>query len=196
MTSTPSSSGNPEPGFRRPVRLLILGLGNVLCGDDGLGAVAIARIRARYEIPEGMSVLDGGTLGLSLLPHLEDAEKVILVDSIRAEAPPGSFVRLEGEEVGPAVAGRLSVHQVGVADLLDAARWRGKLPEELVLLGLVPESLEVGLTRSARVEAGLPGLVDRVVEEAGRLGFELHPWSDDAPCDSDRSPYFARALGL
>jgi hydrogenase maturation protease len=177
MTSTSSLSGNAGPGFRRPVRLLILGLGNVLCGDDGLGAVAIARLRARYEIPEGMSVLDGGTLGLSLLPYVEDAEKVILVDSIRAEAPPGSFVRLEGEEVGPAVAGRLSVHQVGVADLLDAARWRGRLPEELVLLGLVPETLEVGVTRSARVEAGLPGLVDRVVQEVSRLGFELHPRS-------------------
>jgi hydrogenase maturation protease len=196
MTSISSSSGNAEAGFRRPVRLLVLGLGNVLCGDDGLGAVAISRLRARYEIPGGMSVLDGGTLGLSLLPYLEDAEKVILVDAICAEAPPGSFVRLDGEEVGPAVAGRLSVHQVGVADLLDAARWRGRLPEELVLLGLVPETLEVGLTRSARVEAGLPGLVDRVVQEVSRLGFELYPRSHDAASDSDRFPYLARALGL
>ena len=189
-------SGTSNVSRRRPVQLLILGLGNVLCGDDGLGAVAIARLRERCEIPEGMSVLDGGTLGLSLLPYLEDAEKVILVDAIRAEAQPGAFVRLEGEEVGPAVAARLSVHQVGVADLLDAARWRGRLPEELVLLGLVPETLEVGLARSARVEAGLPGLVDRVVEEARRLGFELNPRSHDAACDSDRSPVLTRALGL
>jgi hydrogenase maturation protease len=196
MTSISSSSGNDEPRFRRPVRLLVLGLGNVLCGDDGLGAVAVERLTERYEIPEGMSVLDGGTLGLSLLPYVEDAEKVILVDAINAEAPPGSFVRLEGDEVGPAVAGRLSVHQVGVADLLDAARWRGRLPEELVLLGLVPETLEVGLTRSARVEAGLPGLVGRVVDEAGRLGFDLRPRSNDAAPDSDRFPYLARALGL
>ena len=196
MTSTSSSSTNAEPGVRRPVRLLILGLGNVLCGDDGLGAVAIARLKERYGFPEGMSVLDGGTLGLSLLPYVEDAEKVILVDAIRAEAPPGSFVRLEGEEVGPAVAGRLSVHQVGVADLLDAARWRGRFPEELVLLGLVPETLEVGLTRSARVEAGLPGLVDRVADEVNRLGFELQLRSHDAARDSDRSRDGARALGL
>jgi hydrogenase maturation protease len=196
MTSTSSVSGNPGHGFRKSVRLLVLGLGNVLCGDDGLGAVAIARIKARYEIPEGMSVLDGGTLGLSLLPYVEDSEKVILVDAIRVDAPPGSFVHLEGDEVGPAVAGRLSVHQVGVADLLDAARWTGRLPEELVLLGLVPETLEVGVTRSARVEAGLPGLVDRVVQEVSRLGFELHPRSHDAARDSDRSLDLARALGL
>src|SRR5271169_5150799 len=155
MSSTSSSSANAEPEARRPIRLLVLGLGNVLCGDDGLGAVAIARIRARYDIPEGMSVLDGGTLGLSLLPHVEDAERAILVDTIRAEGPPGSFVRLDGDDVGPAVAGRLSVHQVGVADLLDAARWRGRVPEEIILLGLVPETLEVGVTLSARVEDGL-----------------------------------------
>jgi hydrogenase maturation protease len=189
MTRSPRES-------RRPIRLLVLGLGNVLCGDDGLGAVAIARIGARYEVPEGVSVLDGGTLGLSLLPYVEDSEKVILVDAINAEAPPGSFVRLEGDEVGPAVAGRLSVHQVGVADLLDAARWRGRLPEELVLLGLVPETLEVGVTRSACVEAGLPGLVDRVVQEVSRMGFELNPRSHDAVSDSDRSPDLARAFGL
>jgi hydrogenase maturation protease len=189
MTRRPSES-------ERPIRLLVLGLGNILCGDDGLGAVAIARIRARYEVPEGVSILDGGTLGLSLLPYVEDSERVILVDAINAEAPPGSFVRLEGDEVGPAVAGRLSVHQVGVADLLDAARWRGKLPGELVLLGLVPGTLEVGVTRSARVEAGLPGLVDRVVQEVSRLGFELNPRSHDAVRDSDRSPDLARAFGL
>jgi len=196
MSNTSSSSRDDEPGFRRPVRLLILGLGNVLCGDDGMGAVAVARLREQYEIPEGVSVLDGGTLGLSLLPHVEDAEKVILVDAIRADGPPGSAVRLDGDDVGPAVAGRLSVHQVGVADLLDAARWRGRLPEELVLLGLVPGTLELGVTLSARVEAGLPGLVDRVVREASRLGFQLHPRRHDVARDSDRSRDHAWALGL
>jgi len=196
MSSISSPSGNDEPGLPRPVRLLVLGLGNVLCGDDGLGAVAVGRLTERYEIPEGMSVLDGGTLGLSLLPHVEDAEKLILVDAIRAEGPPGSFVRLERDEVGPAVAGRLSVHQVGVADLLDAAQWRGRLPEELVLLGLVPGTLELGVTLSARVEDGLPGLVDRVVQEAKRLGFELHPRRHDVARDPDRSPDLVRAFGL
>ena len=189
-------SGISRESYPRPVRLLILGLGNVLCGDDGLGSAAIAQLQARYEIPDGVSALDGGTLGLSLLPYLEDSEKVILVDAIRADVPPGSFVRLEGEDVGPAVAGRLSVHQVGVADLLDAARWRGRLPEELVLLGLVPETLDVGVTLSARVEDGLSGLVDRVVQEVNRLGFELHPRRHDVARDFDRSPRFARAFGL
>lgn len=158
----------------RPVDLLVLGLGNVLCGDDGLGVVAVHRLLRRYRPPDRVSVLDGGTLGLSLLPYLEDAREVILVDAIRADGPPGSLVRLEGEAVGPAAAGRLSPHQVGVADLLDGARWRDRYPERLILLGLVPQTLLLGVGRTAPVEAALPLLIEEVVAEAGRLG---HPFS-------------------
>ncbi len=185
------SGTSPE---ERRLPLLILGLGNVLCGDDGLGAAAVWRIQAGYDIPEGVEVLDGGTLGLSLLPWLEDAEKVILVDAIQADTPPGSPVRLAGEDVGPAVAVRLSPHQVGVSDLLDAARWRGRLPDELILLGLVPESLDVSIELSPGVRAGLPGLVARVVEEARRLGFDLVPRRDHAASLPDRP--FDRPLPL
>jgi hydrogenase maturation protease len=180
----------------RPIRLLILGLGNLLCSDDGLGAVAVSRLRARYEIPDGVSIQDGGTLGLALLPYLEDSRKAILVDAIRTDDPPGSHVRLDGEDVGPAVASRLSVHQVGVADLLDAARWRGRLPDVLVLLGLVPQTLELGLRRSPRVEANLPELVQRIVEEARVLGFNLTLRRDDEAPAASGSPDVARALGL
>jgi hydrogenase maturation protease len=166
-------SGTSSPG--RPVGLLILGLGNVLCGDDGLGAAAVRKLREQYDFPEGVMVLDGGTLGLSLLPYIEDAERVILVDAIRAEGPAGSFVRLSGDDVGPAVANRLSVHQVGVVDLLDAARWTGHLPDELVLLGLVPQSLELSFSLSPALTDHLPDLVERVAEEARRLGFGPSP---------------------
>jgi hydrogenase maturation protease len=163
----------------RPVPLLVLGLGNLLCGDDGLGAVAVHLLQRRYRAPDGVSVLDGGTLGLSLLPYLEDAHEAILVDAIRGAGPAGSFVRLEGDEVAPAVAGRLSVHQVGVADLLEGARWRERYPSRVILLGLVPESLELGLARTPAVEAALPELVERVVVEARELGHVFVPRSSD-----------------
>jgi hydrogenase maturation protease len=161
------------------VPLLVLGLGNVLCGDDGLGVVAVHLLERRYRGPDGVQVLDGGTLGLSLLPYLEQAEQAILVDAIRADHPPGTLVRLEGDDVAPAVAARLSVHQVGVVDLLDAARWRGRLPQRLVLLGLVPESLELGVRRTAAVEAALPALVEAVVAEARALGQAFVARTDD-----------------
>ena len=175
--------------------LLILGLGNLICADDGLGVIAAGRLSELYEAPEGVRILDGGTQGLALLPYIEDAERVILVDAIRDDAPPGSFVRLDGDEVAPAVAARLSVHQIGVADLLDGAHWRGRFPSTLVLLGLVPASVELGLGLSAAVERRLPELVDQVVAEARSLGFDLRPRLPnetrlDTPVGS------ARTLGL
>jgi hydrogenase maturation protease len=156
---------NAAPG------LLVLGLGNVLLGDDGIGPAAIARLRGAHEIPDGAHVLDGGTLGLSLLPYLEDARTVILVDAVAADAPAGTLLRLEGADVGPAVAERLSPHQVGVADLLEAARWHDREPARLVLLGVVPESIELGLGLSEPAQRSLPGLVELVCAEARACGF-------------------------
>jgi hydrogenase maturation protease len=171
----------PDP----PVPLLVLGLGNVLCGDDGLGVVAVHLLLRRYHAPDGVLVLDGGTLGLSLLPYVEDAREAILVDAIRAEGPPGTLVRLEGEDVAPALAGRLSVHQVGVSDLLEGARWRGRYPSGLVLLGLVPQTLELGRGRSPAVDAALPDLVEAIAAEAERRGrsFTLRTPDEAAPRD-------------
>ena len=70
--------------------LLVLGLGNVLCGDDGLGVAAVEALARSYRPSEGMRLLDGGTLGLALMSYIEESEDLILVDAIRADAPPGS----------------------------------------------------------------------------------------------------------
>ena len=157
----------------RPTRLLILGLGNVLLSDDGVGPAAIALLGRRHQAPPGVRVLDGGTLGLSLLPYIEDAEAVLLVDAVQADAPVGTLIRLDGDAVGPAVATRLSPHQVGVSDLLEGARWRDRQPLQLTLLGVVPDSLELGVGLSPDVARALPHLVHEIVSEAGRLGCEF-----------------------
>jgi hydrogenase maturation protease len=159
--------------------LLVLGLGNVIYQDDGAGVVAVVRLLDGYRPGTGVRVLDGGTLGLALLPTLEAADAAILVDAIRTEQPPGTLVRLEGEEVADAAVERLSVHQVGVSDLLGAARWQGSLPRRLVLLGVVPERLDLGLERSPAVEAALPGLVEAVRRECAALGFPFLPRQPD-----------------
>lgn len=167
----------------RPTPLLILGLGNLLCEDDGLGVAAVRRVAEAYDAPPGVQLLDGGTLGLSLLPHLLDARAAILVDAVRDEGPPGSFVRLEGEDVAPAAAHRLSPHQVGVADLLDGARLLDRYPAPLVLLGLVPGRMGLGIELSEPVALALPELVERIVAEARELGLPFKPKVvfDEAP---------------
>jgi hydrogenase maturation protease len=155
--------------------LLILGLGNAILGDDGIGPVAVAQLARDYIIPDDVLVLDGGTLGLSLAPHLADARAAILVDAVAIDgAPPGSPVRLTGDEVRGAAERQLSAHQVGVADLLDGLRLRGELPE-LVLVGLVPQKIELRVGLSPDVEAALHLLLACIVVEARRLGFELVP---------------------
>lgn len=167
MTSASSTWGDGHGS------LLILGLGNVLCGDDGLGVVAAALLAREYELPAGVKVIDGGTLGLALLHYVSEADKVLLVDAVRTGDAPGTLVRLAGDEVAPAARERLSVHQVGVADLLDALRLLDAYPKELRLVGLVPATLDLRLGRSPEVAARMSERVAAVADEAGRLGFPL-----------------------
>ncbi len=173
--------------------LLILGLGNVICGDDGLGVAAAERLRRDYELPGGVEVLDGGTLGLSLLAHVTGADDLLLLDAVRADAPPGTLIRLDGDDVGPAVRDRLSVHQIGVADLLDALTLLDEVPRRLVLLGLVPESLELGIERTPAVEARLDELVTIAAEQARALGYPLRRRAADATLLAGDEPEYERA---
>ena len=99
----------------------------------------------------------------------------ILVDAIKTDAAAGTLVRLDGDDVMPAVATRLSPHQVGVLDLLDGARWRGRYPSHIALAGIVPGGFELSLGLSPAVAATLPDLVDLVVGEAEQLGFRFTP---------------------
>lgn len=178
------------------IPLLILGLGNVLLEDDGVGGAAVSLLLDRFEPPAGVHVFDGGTLGLSLLPYLENADAVILVDAVRADGAPGTLVRLDGDDVAPAVATRLSPHQVGVADLLDGARWLGRYPDRVVLLGLVPASMELSVGLSPLVRSALPELVEQVVEEAASLGFAFEERAIDDGRRRDRAIDVARLAGM
>ncbi len=161
----------------RPV--LVLGLGNLLCADDGLGIVALEVIRRRFEASEDVSFVDGGTLGLALLPTLESARRVWILDAVAADAPPGTLVSLAGEDVEPALRERLSPHQIGVADLLDAMHWRDTWPKQVRVLGLVPESFALGIGLSPRVAAGLESLVAAVARELAASGYRLRTRTGD-----------------
>jgi hydrogenase maturation protease len=162
-----------EEGTATGSRVLVLGLGNVLLGDDGVGPAAIARLERDYRVPPAVRLVEGGTLGLLLLDEIAEARHVILVDAVATGAPPGALVRLDGAEVMDAVRDRLSVHQVGVADLLNAARLIGRYPASVVLLGLVPGAISLALARTHVVEDAIGTLVSAIVTELKTLGYAL-----------------------
>ena len=170
MATRPRTAGAPAPPSED---LLILGLGNVLCGDDGVGVRVVEELHERYEMPERVRALDGGTLGLALLSWVAESPRLLLVDAVRASEPAGTLVRLSGDDVAPAARERLSVHQVGVSDLLDGLRLLDRSPSEMVLLGLVPQTLELGTELSAPVEERLEELVEAVVAECAAQGYPL-----------------------
>jgi hydrogenase maturation protease len=180
--------------MREPIPILVLGLGNVLCSDDGVGVAALHRLVEAYHLPDGVVALDGGTLGLALLPLVERAGRVILIDAIRGDGPPGSPVRITGDEVATAVYRRLSPHQVGVADLLIGAAMVGGYPDEVVIVGVVPQTIELGVGCSPAVDAAIPALVERVVAELTRLG--AAPTRTAGPGPARSRDDAVRALGI
>ncbi|HEU0032582.1 MAG TPA: HyaD/HybD family hydrogenase maturation endopeptidase [Kofleriaceae bacterium] len=173
------------------IPLLVLGLGNVLCGDDGAGVIAVHRLRRAWAMPAGVRVVDGGTLGLDLLALVAASARVILVDAVRAAAPPGTLVRLTGDEVARAVYERLSAHQIGVADLLAGAALCERYPDEVVIAGIVPETTDLAFGCTPAVEANLDALVDSVLDELRARGYAPERLLEPAAIDDG-----ARALGL
>jgi hydrogenase maturation protease len=141
-------------------RILVLGLGNTLLSDEGLGVQAMERLHARIgDACPRVTWLDGGTLGLEALPYLEDCTHLLVLDAVQTGAPPGSLVRLEGEGIPTAIAQKLSMHQVALADALAVARLRGTLPAKRVLWGLTPALLDWGETLSNPVSRAMDALV-------------------------------------
>ncbi len=150
--------------------ILVLGIGNILLHDDGLGVRAVERLQATCALPESVQALDGGTLGLDLLPYLRGVSDLLLLDAVQAGREPGALVRLEGDAIPEALAVKMSMHQVGLQELLAASRFLGTLPPHIVLWGLQPASLEWGEGLTPVVAAGLDGLVRAATEELRSWG--------------------------
>jgi hydrogenase maturation protease len=144
---------------------IVIGVGNVLHRDDGLGVHVVRRLRDDGAAPPGVELVDGGTTGLMLLPHLAGARRAIVVDAVNTGAPPGTLVRLTGDDLPAGLASGRTPHGVGLLDLLGAARLTDGWPDELVVHGAEPASTDLGTELSAPVAACLGALVRRVVDE-------------------------------
>jgi hydrogenase maturation protease len=144
---------------------LVVGLGNPLRGDDGVG-VRVAQALAAGALPPGVEVVDGGTQGLGLVNPMEGRGRVILVDAADVGRPPGQFVCFTLDEAHlPGDDQHLSVHAAGLRDALLLARALEMLPPEVIIFGVQPASLEWEEALSPQVEAALSGLIAAVMAE-------------------------------
>lgn len=144
----------------------VIGIGNLLQADDGVGIRAVERLAGR-ELPPGVELLDAGTATLDVLPHLCDKERVLVIDALRGGQEPGTVYRLTPEQLGACAPGSRFAHGVGVADLLLMAQGMGASPE-VVIFGVEPAVVELSLELSPVVEASMDRLLASIAEELAR----------------------------
>jgi hydrogenase maturation protease len=160
---------------------VVIGLGNPLMGDDGAGLVALEILRERWNLGH-IELVDGGTWGMSLLPTIEDADRVIFVDAIRAGGMPGDIAVLERERLPIYFTRALSPHQTDLRDVLAAAELRGTIPSECVAIGVEPELIELGTELTTVVQRSIEPLVAAVVERLRLWGHACEPRVAGAVC--------------
>ena len=163
------------------MRVLVLGIGNILLQDEGIGVHVVQTLQHRYQIPAEIELLDGGTAGMSLLEDLMDKDHVIIIDAVHTGEPPGTVVRLADEAVPVFLQQRISPHQLGLSEVLAALVLADKKPSHLVLVGVVPESMELSLEMTPTIEQKLDLLVNNVVAELTAIGLQLLPQSSETP---------------
>jgi len=139
--------------------ILVLGLGNVLLSDDGVGVHVVRDL----EQQAGVVCRDGGTLGLTLLPEIETAGGLIVIDAARFGGAPGDVTLFEDAEFDARLIGlHDTVHELSLSDLMDAARLTGGLPVRRAIVGIEPQSTEWGMTPTPAVAAAVPRARRRV----------------------------------
>ena len=154
---------------------LVIGVGNPLMGDDGLGIAVVARLASEWPEDESLSFVDGGTWGMNLLPLIESANRVMILDAIDRGLPAGTAITLEREEIPRYFAITLSPHQLDLREVLALAELRGTLPRETVALGVQPERVELSLSLSASVAAAVEDLVAAANERLSMWGHNCRP---------------------
>ena len=157
------------------VSMLVLGIGNILLGDEGIGVRAVEALIERYRLPDGVEVIDGGTTGMGLLDLMAGRERVIVVDAVKTGAPPGTIVRLAGDAIPAGLRERISTHQQGIGDVLAALTLLGDAPMELVVIGIEPADLTFGVGLSPEIEVKLAALVEAVMAELGLIELTATP---------------------
>ncbi|MFQ5957314.1 MAG: HyaD/HybD family hydrogenase maturation endopeptidase, partial [Candidatus Brocadiales bacterium] len=143
---------------------------NILLRDEGVGVRVVEKLKSEYPLPDNIEVMDGGTLGLRLIPYLEGREAIFIIDAIDRGGEPGELFRIEAEGIDDIYNSRkLSAHQIGLREVLALSRLQKILPKRVCLFGIQPQTVDVGLELSEPVTSRLNELIDMLLEEVRGL---------------------------
>lgn len=154
---------------------LVLGLGNPLMTDDGFGLAVLGRLEEEWTVGQGAALVDGGTWGMQLLPAIESADRLLLLDAIDAGRAPGAPIRLTREELPRYFDHKLSPHQIDLREVLALAELRGRLPGEVVAVGAQPAAIELGTSLSDLLSAAVAPAVEAAVHQLRAWGIACAP---------------------
>ena len=160
----------------------IMGVGNILLRDEGFGVKLLYLMKAKYNFPENVVLIDGGTAGIFLSPEIDYLDKLLIVDVVKAEGKPGDIKIYEKEDFFiDRLPLKLSPHQLGLQEVLLLNEMKGTCPEEIKLVGIIPESIETGTFLTPELEKKIPE-VERLVLEILK-GWEIEPEEKEKPED-------------
>lgn len=166
----------------RPRKIGILGIGNLLLGDEGFGVHVIRYLEEHYTFPNGVRLLDGGTAGIYMAPFLEEVDHLIVVDVVAADGPPGSIHIFSGEELrGAGLQLRMSPHQLGLLEVLEISRLREQAPERVTFLAVVPETVALGMELSATMAGQVAAVAELVVATLAGEGMHARTVAGPGP---------------
>jgi hydrogenase maturation protease len=161
-------------------RVIVLGIGNLLNRDEGVGIHAIRQLQNELgESMDDVEFVDGGTLGLNLLPLVESATHLLLLDCVDAGEPAGTLVELAKEQIPLYTGLKMSQHQTTFQEVMGLASIRGRLPDHLHLIGVQPADLEIGTDLSQSVLSKLPMMIDRAKRVLAEWLQEQEPGAKD-----------------
>ncbi len=164
----------PQQQTTTSLDVLVLGVGNILLGDEGIGVRTINRFKDRYILPSVVEVLDGGTCGLDLLPFIENKSHVLIIDSIQdQDNQPGTIKKIDLNDSFCSFRQKISPHQIGLPEILAMAEMRGCFPQSITLFGVVPKDISTGLDLSPEVEKKLEELTELLVSELRDIGLQI-----------------------
>lgn len=153
--------------------IVVLGVGNTMMQDDGVGVWAVRSLAEGYTMPPGVRLIEGGVAGFCLLAELYHTDSLLIIDAMEGEGPPGSLYRLCPEGLPVRQGPLFSAHEIGIGEVLSVARFRGSLPPTLII-GVQPvETRQAGTELTPLLRAALPRVVAAVVEELRARGVEM-----------------------